>query len=80
MKTLDCPTSRTVIETSPFRKGGSQYEYEKYCHGIMAQTEWRPDDGRDPLLREYICGSCGHIEYLVDDNSYLRKVGLRGGR
>lgn len=47
------------------------------CCGTMPQTNWKPDDSRDPQLRQYQCNRCGYIEYLVDDNSYLRKFGVK---
>lgn len=80
MKTLDCHNAyRAWRGAFP----GERYKRKRvtvHCNGNMAQTDWISDDGQDPELRQYVCGSCGHIEYLVDDNSYLRKVGLRDGR
>ena len=53
------------------------------CGRTMRQTNWIPPIPLDPFLRQYKCPAtkkCGRIEYLVDDEKYLKKNRLNQGR
>ena len=57
----------------------NKFERRMECGGNMPQTKWQPNGTQDPQLREYKCGRCGDKVYLVDNNTYLRKFGVKGG-
>lgn len=43
------------------------------CYNDLEKTEWRPEGGYDPRLREYTCGCRRVYSYLITRPSEIKK-------